>query len=141
MTTTSAEHNDYQLPVLQGTAKEFYAFCKQHELRFQRCAKCKTWRHPPRPLCNNCHSFETEWAPVKGTGKLYCWTIAMAPIGRAWVSYMPYAAAVVELDEGVRMATWMTGIEHEKLKVGMPVKIWYDDITPEVTLAKFTPVT
>ncbi len=138
--TTTTEHNDYQLPVLQGTAKEFYAYCKAHDLRFQRCAKCKTFRHPPRPLCNQCYSFETEWAPVKGTGKVYCWTVAMAPIGKAWVSYMPYAAVVVELDEGPRVATWVTGIPPDQLKVGMPVKVWYDELTPEVTLAKFKPV-
>ena len=135
----TTEHNDYQLPVLQGYAKEFYAFCKQRNLHFQRCAQCKTWRHPPRPVCHKCFSMETEWTPVKGTGKVDCWATPTAPIGKAWVSYMPYAAVVVELDEGMRMATWVTGIAPEELKIGMPVKVYYDDLTPEVTLAKFTP--
>ena len=139
MNTTTTVQSDRQLPVLQGYAKEFYAWCKQHELRFQRCAKCKTWRHPPRPLCNQCHSFETEWAPVKGKGKVYCWTVAMAPIGRAFISDLPYAAVVGELDEGPRMATWVTGIPPDQLRVDMRVEVWFDDVTPEVTLAKFKP--
>ena len=28
------------LPVLEGLAGEFYGFCKQGELRFQRCGAC-----------------------------------------------------------------------------------------------------
>lgn len=139
-TAKDAPQSDMQLPVLQGYAKEFYAWCKKHDLRFQRCAKCKTWRHPPRPLCNNCHSFDTEWGSVKGTGKVYAWTVAMAPIGRAWNSSMPYAAVIVELDEGMRMATWVTGIKPDELKRDMRVSVWYDDLTPAVTLAKFKPV-
>lgn len=140
MTTTTIEHHDYQLPLLQGYTKEFYAFCQQRELRFQRCAKCKTWRHPPRPLCNECYSFETEWAPVKGTGTVYCWTVPMVPIGKVWGSYMPYVAAIVELDEGPRLASWITDIPHEQLNIGQRVQIWFDAITPEVTLAKFKPI-
>ena len=136
---TAVKHDDFQLPVMSGYAKEFYDLCKAHKLSFQRCAKCKTFRHPPRPVCAKCQSFETEWAPVKGTGKLYAWTIPMNPIGKAWVSYMPYVAAIVELDEGMRMATWVTDIAHDKLKIGLPVKVYYDTLTPEVTLAKFKP--
>ncbi len=127
------------LPVLQGYTKEFYAWCKQRELRFQRCARCKTWRHPPRPLCNNCHSFETEWAPVAGRGRLHSWTVGVTPIGRVFAADVPYVAAVVELDEGPRMATWVTGVAPEQLRADMRVQVWFDDVTPEVTLAKFKP--
>lgn len=63
----------------------------------------------------------------------------MALIGRAFVSDMPYAAVVVELDEGPRMATWVTGIPPDQLRVDMRVEAWFDDVTPEVTLAKFKP--
>ena len=30
---------------------EFYRFCKDHELRFQRCQDCGAWRHMPRESC------------------------------------------------------------------------------------------
>lgn len=137
--TANPATSERQLPVLEGYAKIFYGFCRQHELRFQRCAKCKAWRHPPRPMCNQCHSFDTEWVKVEGKGTVHCWTVPMAPIGRAFASDMPYAAVVVELDEGPRMATWVTGIAPADLKNGMRVEAWFDDVTPEVTLAKFRP--
>ena len=39
----------------------------------------------------------------------------------------------------MRMATWVTDIAHDKLKIGLPVKVYYDALTPEVTVAKFRP--
>ena len=50
------------LPRRRGMAGEFYDFCKQHELRFQRCTDCGTWRHVPREMCAKCGSFNWEWA-------------------------------------------------------------------------------
>jgi len=48
---------------------------------------------------------------------------------------------VVELDEGPRLTTWVTGISPDELRVGMPVELLFDDITNEVTLPKFKPKT
>ncbi|PON09684.1 hypothetical protein C2W62_54185, partial [Candidatus Entotheonella serta] len=38
-----------------------YDYCKQHQLRFQRCSDCQTWRHMPRESCRNCGSFNWTW--------------------------------------------------------------------------------
>jgi uncharacterized OB-fold protein len=46
---------------------------------------------------------------------------------------------VVELDEGPRLTTWVTGIAPDELRLGMPVELWFDDVTDEVTLPKFRP--
>lgn len=57
----------------------------------------------------------------------------------AFVHDVPYAAVVVELDEGPRLATWVTGIPPDELYVGMLVELWFEDITDDVTLPKFKP--
>jgi hypothetical protein len=49
----------------------------------------------------------------------------------------PYSPAIVELEEGVRMVTWITDISNEELKLDIPVEVVFDDVTPEVTLPKF----
>ena len=54
------------LPKLTGLTAEFYAFTKQHELRFQRCTGCGRWRHVPRLLCPGCGGAAWEWAPSSG---------------------------------------------------------------------------
>jgi uncharacterized OB-fold protein len=136
MTTASPSRH---LPLLEGYTAEFYDWCKRNELRFQRCARCGTWRHPPRPLCNHCHSFEAEWAAVSGDGTLYCWTIAAASMDPAFASAVPYVAAVVALDEGPRIATWVTDVVPNALRVGMRLQVWFDAREPGVTLPKFKP--
>ena len=42
------------LPRVGGHSAEFYKFCTEHELRFQRCTDCRTWRHIPRDMCAKC---------------------------------------------------------------------------------------
>ena len=53
---------------------------------------------------------------------------------------MPYVFAIVELDEGPRIATNIVGVEPEKVRIGMEVEATFDDVTPEITLVKFKPI-
>ena len=50
---------------------------------------------------------------------------------------VPYAIAIVELEEGVRMATWVVDVRLNELTVGLPVVVVFDDVTSGVTLPKF----
>ena len=55
--------SDYNkpLPGLDGLTEQFYAYCKQSALHFQRCSSCGTFRHVPREMCPECNSFDWEW--------------------------------------------------------------------------------
>ena len=134
-----AETQGYRRPVpkMRGFAAEFYTYCKQHELRFQRCTNCRTWRHVPRDMCARCGSFEWEWAKSSGKGKLFSWTTAMQPMLPQFADLVPYSPVVVELEEGVRMLSWLTDVEDADLRLDLPLEVVFDDVTPEVTLPKF----
>ncbi len=125
------------LPRQRGYAGEFYAFCHQHELRFQRCTDCGTWRHIPRDMCAKCGSFNFEWAKSSGRGKVFSWTTVMQPMLPPFADIVPYSPVIVELDEGVRMVSWLVGVKPEELALEMPVEVIFDDVTSEVTLPKF----
>jgi len=125
------------LPRRRGMAGEFYEFCKKHELRFQRCTACSTWRHVPRDMCAKCGSFEWKWAKAAGKGKLFSWTTAMQPMLPQFADLVPYSPVVIEMDEGVRLVSWLTEVPPEDLRLGLPVEVVFDDVTPEVTLPKF----
>ena len=134
-----AEPKPYKLPLprARGRAAEFYTFCKNHELRFQRCSDCGTWRHIPRDMCAKCGSFKWEWARSSGKGKLFSWTTATQPMMPQFAQSVPYSPAIVELEEGVRMVTWLVDVKADELQLGMPLKVVFDDVTSEVTLPKF----
>jgi uncharacterized OB-fold protein len=54
---------------------------------------------------------------------------------------VPYVTAIVDLEEGGRMMTNLVDVEPDpaRLTVGMPLRVTFDDVTPEVTLPKFRP--
>lgn len=93
-----------------------------------RCQKCRRLFLPPRPLCINCHSNKMEWVQLKGRGKLV--TFTLINVGPPWMIAQgydrihPYCSGVVELEEGVRIATHITGVDASKpetVKIGMPL--------------------
>lgn len=125
------------LPQLTGYTGDWYAYVKKHELRFQRCTGCGRWRHVPREYCAKCGSDAFEWAKSSGRGKIFTWTTTVRPLHPAFVTDVPYSGVVVELEEGPRVMTCVTDVAPDDLAMDMPVQVWFDDVTDEVTLAKF----
>jgi uncharacterized OB-fold protein len=133
------EAYDKPLPRGEDFNGEFYRFCKQHELRFQRCRDCGAWRHMPRESCQACGSFNWTWERAGGKGQVFSWTVIHRALHPGFADELPYAAVVVELEEGVRLVSHVPDLPVEQLRVGLPVEVIFDDVTPEVTLPKFRP--
>ncbi len=125
------------LPVLEGMTGEFYGFCKEGELRFQRCNDCAAWRHMPRDMCAECGSLSWEWARSSGCGKVFTWTVMAVPLHPTFMDSLPHASVVVEMDEGVRVLSEVVDCAPEELAFDMPVEVIFDAVTDEVTLPKF----
>ena len=130
------------LPVPENIelTKPFWEAAKRHELMMQRCKKCAEWIFYPREQCPNCFSQDMEFQKVSGRGRVYAYTTVYQPAHPAFNDEAPYVFAIVQLDEGVRVATNIVGIPHEQVKVDMAVEAAYEDVTPEWTLIKFKPV-
>jgi len=122
---------------MDGLAGQFYGFCRRRELRFQRCTGCGAWRHVPRELCAACGAWEWEWAPSSGRGTVFTWTVAVRAMHPAFQEAVPYAAVVIEMEEGVRILSTVTDCPPGELVIGMPVTVAFDDVAPEVTLPTF----
>lgn len=136
--------NGYNRPLPRrrnSMAAEFYGYCKKHELRFQRCTDCGTWRHVPRDMCARCGSFNWEWAQSSGRGKVFSWTTAMQPMLPQFADLVPYSPVVVEMQEGVRLVSWVVDVPPDELRLDLPVEVVFDDVTAEVTLPKFRKAT
>jgi uncharacterized OB-fold protein len=124
------------LPVMDGLAKEFYGWCKQHQLHFQRCSDCGTWRHVPREMCAACGSWKWEWAQSSGRGTVFTWTVVARALHPAFQQNVPYAPAVIEMEEGVRLLSEVVDCAPDQLEIGMQVEVVFDDVTAEITLPK-----
>jgi uncharacterized OB-fold protein len=121
-------------------SEPFWEAAKRHELVMPRCKTCSGLFFYPRELCPNCLSSDLEWVPVSGKGRVYSYTVVHQPAHPAFREDAPYVYAMIQLDEGPRFIANIVGCSIEDVEVDMRVCATFDDVTPEVTLIKFTPV-
>lgn len=126
-------------PSPDGLAAEFYAHLAAGELRLQRCDACDTWRHPPRLLCGRCGAGAWQWTAVAGRGAVYTWTVTHQALVPPFADAVPYAVAVVELEEGPRLVTAVRGIAPDALTIGLPVELRIARVSDTVGLHWFVP--
>jgi uncharacterized OB-fold protein len=101
--------------------KGFFEEARAGRLTGIRCGRCGALAIPPKEFCEQCH--QRQWQPVSlaGSGTIVSFTvIRVAPRGRT--GEVPYAVAVVRLDEGVSLLGRVLDIPFEALKAGLPVR-------------------
>lgn len=125
------------LPELSGTAGEFYGFCREGELCFQRCGGCGAWRHVPRELCAECGSWDWAWARSSGRGVVFSWTVVDRALHPAFAGDVPYAPAIIEMEEGVRLLSQVVDVAPADLEIGLPVEVVFEAVSDDVTLPRF----
>jgi uncharacterized protein len=128
------------VPVPTKETQPYWDGCKQHELRVQKCATCGHHQFYPRLYCTACMSDRVEWIKTSGRAKVLSYTIIYRPVTQAFAGDVPYVVAMVTLDEGPQMMTNIVGCEPEKVSIGMPVQVTFDDWTEEISVPKFKPV-
>jgi uncharacterized OB-fold protein len=128
------------LPIINDDNRQYWEYCQRHELRMQRCNDCGYIRFPPGVLCPRCHSMDAGWVKLSGKGKIYSFVVYRVSYHPSYADDIPYAVAVIQLAEGPRMESNITGSKVENLRIDMPVEVYFDDVTAEVSLPKFKPV-
>jgi len=125
-------------PSLTHDNRFFFEGAKEGKLLIQRCSNCGTLRHPPRPACGVCRSF--EWEPIEssGRGTVYSFVVNHHPKVPAF-DY-PLVVVLVELEEGTRLVANIEGVTPETVAIGMQVEVGFETFDDELTLPVFHPV-
>src|SRR5262249_31336900 len=79
------------------------------------------------------------WREVAGTGTVYTYTVVRHPTHIALADAIPYVIAIVELTEGPRVVTGITGCDVGDVRARMPVRVTFIAVTDEVPLPYFEP--
>ena len=128
------------LPVISEYNRPFWEYASKHELRLQRCLEChKPW-FPFGPVCPNCFSERFEWVPMSGRGKVASWVVFHKVYHPGFAKDVPYNVTLVELEEGPRLISSIVGIPNDKIRMGMPLSVVFEDVADGVSLPKFRPV-
>ena len=125
------------LPQISPEMKPFFDAAHRHQLVAQRCRGCGAYRFPARDQCSACLSRESDWVPVSGRGEVFSFAVMHQVYHPGFAAEVPYAVVVVELEEGARLVSNLLDCPPADVRIGMPVEVVFDDVTPEVTLPKF----
>jgi uncharacterized protein len=130
------------LPTLTDpVTRPFWEACRRHELRLQRCRGCHRVRFYPAPLCPHCHQGEADWEPLSGRGTVASFVVVHPPVLPAFASRVPFAVALVELDEDprIRLLGNVLDCAPDAVAIGMRVQVAWEDVG-DVTLPQWRPL-
>jgi uncharacterized OB-fold protein/acyl dehydratase len=136
-TADAGERPKRPRPALTRDNAFWFEAAKEHRLVIQQCSDCGVLRHPPRPRCNKCGSYEWEEAEASGRGTVYSFVVNHYPQVPAF-DY-PLAVGLIELEEGTRLVADIVGIDPADVKVGMAVEVEFVEHDPDLTLPAFHP--
>jgi len=123
------------LPIWDTDTVEYWTGAREHKLMVKRCTRCGHVSFPPHPICRRCSSMELEWVASAGRGHIYTWTTVYRSTRPEFVADVPYTLAVVELtDYPIRIPARLKGVAPGEVKIGAPVRVGFEDVTPEVSL-------
>ena len=126
------------LPKPTPDTLHFWQGCQVGELRLQACEACEHVYFPPRPFCPQCSSRDVQIKVASGRATLASYVINYRPhpaFGE------PHAIAIVDLEEGPRMATNIIDCPQtpDALVLDMPLVVSFEKMNEDITLPLFRP--
>ncbi len=127
-------------PVPTPETQPFWDAAQREELHLQQCNSCSRHYFYPRPFCPYCFSGDVAWVRVSGRGTLLSYVINHRPLP-GWEDEAPYAIAVVQLEEGPRLAANIVGVPNtpEDLVLDMALEVCFVEQSG-VKVPKFRPI-
>jgi uncharacterized OB-fold protein len=127
-------------PITTLTTSPFWEGTRQHILKAYKCQNCGNYYWPAID-CMKCDHPTMEWVEVTGQGEIYSFIIMHHIYHPAWKDEVPYNICWIELDEGPLLISSVVGCNNSDLYIGMRVEAVFDEVTSEVTLPRFKPIT
>lgn len=120
-------------------SRPYWEACARHELLLQWCTACDRPQFYPRSVCARCGGSALEWRRASGRGTVYTYSVVHRAPDPAVAT--PYVVALVDLDEGVRMMSNIVGCDPASVRVGMTVRVTFEDLGDGASLPVFSPAT
>lgn len=111
------------LPTSGDPVRVFTDGCDAGDLLYQRCEACARVQTYPRTHCAACHGTALGWHRSERRGRLVSFTTVHRAANPAFQDRVPYALALVDVDEGFRL---MMNVDHVRpLAIGDAVEITF----------------
>ena len=136
---------DYQkpIPLKNQDNHPYWDAADRHELMIQKCESCQHYSHPPGPACAKCGSTELSWENLGSevNGTVYSFIVSYRPFLPGFQDDLPLVIAVVELEKApqIKLIANVLNCNPEEVRIGMNVKMTWQDITEERALPQWIP--
>jgi uncharacterized protein len=107
-------------PVVNAETKIFWDAAREGRFLVPFCSACGKAHWYPRAICPFCDSDKIEWRNASGKGTIYTFSVMRR-------AKDPYAIAHVTLAEGPTMLTNIVDCDFDKLKIGQPVTVVFQE--------------
>lgn len=105
----------------------YWQAAAEGRLSLPYCLSCDRYVFYPRRACPGCLREETlQWRDLSGFGRVYSYTVVRQAMHPAFAKAVPYVYALIDLREGVRLASWVVDCEPEAMTVDMEVEVTFD---------------
>lgn len=126
------------LPAIDQWSKPFWAAAKEHRLLVQRDPSGRTW-FPPGPISPVTRTPDWSWVELPGTGRVASWVVFHQRYFAGFADELPYNVVQVDLDGGPSIISNLVDVGDRDIRIGMRVKVVFDDVTDDISLPKFAP--
>jgi uncharacterized OB-fold protein len=111
-------------PISRGylDTSPFWEGARTHRLMLQLCRDTGRFQHPPQPVSQYSGSRNLEWRQACGKGRIFSWIIqsaSRAPL----LPRSPLVSVLVDLEEDVRILSWLTAVENQEVRRGRTVEL------------------
>jgi uncharacterized protein len=124
------------LPVPSELSAPFWEACRQHRLTYLACPTCGAAQFNPAPLCRHCNATSLERRDSAGRGTIDTWSMVWRGPTPAFT--VPYAPAIVALDEGFHMISNIVGCLPEEVASGRRVVVTFHELPDGTVLPYFS---
>jgi uncharacterized OB-fold protein len=128
------------VPLPDDASMPYWDAAREGRLLIQRCNHCREFQFYPRPFCARCLAPDPEWVQAAGTGHIHTFSVVHRTSDPRFVDQLPYAFAIVRLDEGVRMTANIVDTPFDRLRCELPVRVVFQAVAGGVVVPQFTAI-
>lgn len=131
---------NFKRPTISKLGRPFWEAARAGKLVIQQCRDCGKFVFYPSVICEACLSDRLEWQEVSGRGTVESYSTVYRPFTAEFAEDVPYTVALVRLEEGIMILTWLDGVEPDAAEIGMRVAVTFEAMNDEISLHRFRPV-
>jgi len=127
---------DSVLPVQDQVSAPWFEAAAKGKLLLQRDPQTGKVQMYPRGHVLGAPDRAPEWAEASGRAKLHTYTVVKRSLHKQFT--VPFTIAIVDLEEGARVTSWIVDVPEDQLRCDMPLKVVFREIHPGLTVPCFT---